>query len=224
MSGNVWAMIIAALRFSATGPSNYLPASSKSLDQNVELRPLVTGVEAPFITGSQAISGTLFSEYLNIGIQSISMSDPIDATSISVVGAALVKARPNYVVVNVTATGTVTILGVKSITTERLIASDTVYAAPDTTKLGKILQLKPTALWSPSNFVHDLLERAQRVYNYYQQRYVQKVKLYAPSCKPGDIMLVDTYSGKRIVGVVERMESDLSGGFVSKVEIVGVVQ
>jgi hypothetical protein len=40
---------------------------------------------------------------------------------------------------------------------------------------------------------------------------------------PGDVVLSNTYSGKKILGVVEKMTLDLTGGFTAKTEIVGVV-
>lgn len=73
--------------------------------------------------------------------------------------------------------------------------------------------------------VSNLVAQAttQRVYDYYQQRYLQKTKLFASRLAPGDSVLVDVQSGKQLKGIVERMETDLAGGFVSNVEIVGVV-
>ena len=61
------------------------------------------------------------------------------------------------------------------------------------------------------------------LYNYYQQRYSQKVKLFATSMAIGDSVYMDTQSGKHLAGIVERMEIDLANGFVSTCEVVGVV-
>lgn len=69
--------------------------------------------------------------------------------------------------------------------------------------------------------VEDALDRVDA---YYQQRYIQKTRLFATRIKPGDKVLIDTQKNKQIVGIVERMETDLAGGFISDVEIVGVIQ
>ena len=64
---------------------------------------------------------------------------------------------------------------------------------------------------------------AQRVYDYYQQRYFQKTKLFASPIAVGNSVLIDTQSNKQVAGIVEKMEINLTGGFVSNVEITGVI-
>lgn len=66
------------------------------------------------------------------------------------------------------------------------------------------------------NIANDLM-------SYFQERYIQKVRLYATTIKPGDSVLVDTYDGKQIQGIVEKVSTNLSGGFISDVEIIGVL-
>lgn len=64
---------------------------------------------------------------------------------------------------------------------------------------------------------------ADELFDYLQERYVQNVRLYATTIKPGDSVLVDTYDGKQIQGIVEKVKTDLARGFISDVEIVGVL-
>jgi hypothetical protein len=64
-------------------------------------------------------------------------------------------------------------------------------------------------------------EIAQRVYDYFQMRYLKNVKLYAANIAPGDSVLVDTLYDSQIGGVFEKITFDLSRGFTSKVEIRG---
>jgi hypothetical protein len=64
---------------------------------------------------------------------------------------------------------------------------------------------------------------AQRIYDYYQQRYLQKVKLFAPLAQPGDVALIDTLYNQQIRGVIEKMSADLANGFTVQAEITGVV-
>jgi len=63
----------------------------------------------------------------------------------------------------------------------------------------------------------------QDLFDYLQERYIQKVRLYATPIKPGDSVVVDTYDGKQIQGIVEKVSTNLSGGFISDVEIIGVL-
>lgn len=63
----------------------------------------------------------------------------------------------------------------------------------------------------------------QRVFDYYAQRYMVKVKLFAHPITAGNSVLMDTQSGKQIKGIAEKVEIDLANGFISNVEIVGVL-
>jgi len=61
-----------------------------------------------------------------------------------------------------------------------------------------------------------------RVAAYASLRYLQKVTLFPRTdVDMGKIALVDSLYGKDIVGVIEKMSSDLSGGYLIKTEIVG---
>ena len=63
-----------------------------------------------------------------------------------------------------------------------------------------------------------------RVFSYYQQRYVQKVKTYGETLQIGQVALVDTLNNSQIRGAVEKASIDLAKGFVSNMEIVGVIE
>jgi len=62
-----------------------------------------------------------------------------------------------------------------------------------------------------------------RAYSYYSQRYLQKMKLYAPTTQVGNSVLLGTVQGQHLKAIVEKMEIDLAGGFVAKVEAFGVI-
>jgi hypothetical protein len=64
---------------------------------------------------------------------------------------------------------------------------------------------------------------AQRVFKYHQQRYLQRTKLFAPSAEPASSVLVDVYQEKKLGGIVEKMELNLTDGFTSNTEITGVI-
>ena len=61
----------------------------------------------------------------------------------------------------------------------------------------------------------------QRLYDYYQQRYAQKTRLYASQISVGNSVLIDSLSGYRIIGVAEKVNINLSGGFIVDAQIVG---
>jgi hypothetical protein len=82
-----------------------------------------------------------------------------------------------------------------------------------------VLTIQNATLVNPNN----VEEVTQRVYDYYQQRHLQKTKLFAPGIEVGNSVLVDTLYDNQIAGVVEKMELDLAFGFVAMADIVGVV-
>jgi len=62
-----------------------------------------------------------------------------------------------------------------------------------------------------------------RIAEYAKLRYQQNSKLFPRSdVKPGKLAVIDSLYGKDIVGVVERLVSNLSGGYLIDAELVGV--
>lgn len=82
-----------------------------------------------------------------------------------------------------------------------------------------VINIKDVWLMNPV-FLDDT---AQRIYDYYLQRYIQKIRLYASLIKAGDSVLIDTQSNKKIKGIVEQVEYNLTGGFIADLQIVGVL-
>ena len=66
-------------------------------------------------------------------------------------------------------------------------------------------------------------EIVQLVFDYYSQRYVQNVRLFSPEIHVGSSVESDTFQSKQIGGIVEKMDMNLSGGFLVDTEIIGVV-
>lgn len=64
---------------------------------------------------------------------------------------------------------------------------------------------------------------ARRVYDYYQLRYKNELNIITESEQAGKSTTISSYYNKTITGIVESMEIDLVGGFLSKIEVVGGV-
>ena len=80
-------------------------------------------------------------------------------------------------------------------------------------------KLVPSVQASTEETVADVLAR---VTAYASLRYQQQVKLFPRTdVDLGNIALVDSLYGKDVVGIVERMSSSLSGGYLIETEIVG---
>ena len=122
--------------------------------------------------------------------------------------------------INVTVGGTVIISTSSTLVDSERDHSMTDPAAPENVPTN-VVRIEKAYLVT-SALVDGVLER---VYDYYQQRFLQKTKLFVPEPTLGNSVLVDTsIEGRKIGGIIEKMNTDLARGFVSDVEIVGVVK
>ena len=137
--------------------------------------------------------------------------------SLSISGATITTSGANYAIVSVATTGTVLLTGQGY--TDTLQVYGVYNTGLDANVKVNIPGIKDATLVNSSN----VASITQLVYNYYQQRYLQKVKLYNPTAEAGKTALVDALYNRQIAGIVEKLDLDLSGGFTAKAEINGVV-
>jgi hypothetical protein len=198
-------------------PDYTITSAEKGVKQSLELSPLVTGVEMTSHNYDYGgVSTLVFSGTLGIGDHYIIFDAPKYNGNMTITGATEVTSNINYVLVNVAAPGTVTV------TIENLSnysRQKGIYNTGLTDVLANVVKIEEATLVKDS--VLDAI--TQRVYDYYQQRYLQHLTLFAPSAKVGDTVYIDTYNSRRLAGIIERMELDLSGGFVVKADIRGIV-
>lgn len=62
---------------------------------------------------------------------------------------------------------------------------------------------------------------AARVLDYYAQRYEQTFRMVAGDEKLADRLIVESFGGEMVRGVVTKLEFDLTGGFLADAKIVG---
>lgn len=82
-----------------------------------------------------------------------------------------------------------------------------------------ILKVKNATL--VSNF--NALEVAQRVYAYYQLRYQDDGEILLQDEKCGQLIAIDSLHDEEIQGIVERLDINLTGGFIAEATITGGV-
>lgn len=189
--------------------------AEKGIEQSLALRPIVTGVEVTahnYIPGGE--SQLVMSGEYAPGMYEIIFGEPMHALTIE--GATILESGVNYATIAVAEVGTVALNGLKYIDT-------TAVTSVAMTGLGagsrpNIIRVESATLVHAGN----VKEIAQRVYDYYQQRYSQRVKLYAPLVKPGDVVIIDTLYKRKLLAVIEKMDSDLTLGFTAHVDMVGV--
>lgn len=191
--------------------------AQKGKEQSLTLKTIVTGVE---IKAHNYIENTnvteLFNGSLTAGTQTITFEKPMH--DLTITGATITTSGANYAIINVATTGTVVLTGQGY--TDTLQTYGVYNTALDANVKPNILTVTDATLVN-SETVEEV---TQRVYDYYQQRYVQNVKLYVPEIEVGKVVLIDTLYNQQIRGTVEKMRLDLSGGFTAKVEMTGVVE
>lgn len=190
--------------------------AQKGADQSLILKNLVTGVE---ITAHNYVANTnvteLYNGTLTTGTHTIIFNAPMHDLSIS--GATITASGANYAVLNVAATGTIVLSGQGYSDTRQIGAVYNTSLEAGVTQ--NIISITDATLVNTSN----MTVLSQHVFNYYQQRYLQKVKLYSPDASVGDSVRIDTFRNKQIGAVVEKMGINLSGGFTVQTEATGVI-
>ena len=190
--------------------------AEKGMDQAVELLELITGVKVlSHVFVETTDEKELYNGYLPTGTHEIIFSAPMH--DLSITGGTITQSGANYAVVTVSAAGTVVLTGLAYADTAKSYSITT--SGLSSSIRPNVLEVEQAYLVNPDN----LEEVAQRLYDYHQQRYVQEVKLFAPSIEIGNVVEVETLYNQKIRGVVEKMTPDLVGGFVVKATIKGVV-
>lgn len=209
----LWKKRFRPSQWSGVMPVYNITNAEQSVNQRLSLRTQVTGVE---ISMHDITEGTakrkLFEGILSIGTYEIRFSQPMH--TLSIVGATITSSGANYAVLAVETEGSVLLEG--------LVYNDSitkygVYLEDITGIKENILTITEGSLVNSTNGATI----AQRVFDYYQKRHVQDVKLIRPSSYVSTEVLVDTLYQKQISGIVEKMVIDLTGGFTAKTTIVG---
>jgi hypothetical protein len=188
----------------------------KGMEQSLTLKTLVTGVE---VTSHNYVENTTVTELYNgtlaAGTHTITFSAPMH--DLTITGATISTSGANYATVTVVITGTVVLSGQGYIDTSQVYGIYT--TGLDSSVKTNVIKITSANLINSAN----VIATTQRVYDYHQQRYLQKVKLFAPSSEVGKSAMVDTLYSQKVIGIIEKMDIDMANGFVSNSEITGVV-
>jgi hypothetical protein len=121
----------------------------------------------------------------------------------------------NSVFINLSTAGQIVITGYAWLDSKRSF----VYSTGETSKSKKNYLITNATLVNA--------DRAQSVLgaleSYYNLRYLQEFVLLPSEMKISDIILSDTINSERIIGTIQRSEINLTGGFLSKSRLMGVL-
>jgi len=202
------------------GTETTIPITSTqkgSSGQSLEQKTLVTGVEITshnYQEGAETVN--LYSGTLTAGFYDIPFSQPVHTLAIT--GAVIVSSSVNSARIRVTEAGAVTLTGLNYIDNQQLFSSTGSfgsYVIPNIVKIDSATLVN----------AYNGQTVADRVYDYYQQRYLQKLKLFAhDTIKTGSVALIDSINDSQIRACIEKMSINLSGGFIIDAEAVGIVE
>ena len=185
-------------------------------NQSLTLKPLVTGV---VITGHDYLENTdvkeLYNGILAAGTYTIIFDQP--AHDLEVTGGSITESGANYANVSVAAPGIVSLTGEGYTDTTRLFSQ----YIPDLGSNVKqnVISIKDATLINSVNGANAI----DRIYNYYQQRYLQRVRLYANPLELGKSILLDAISDSQISCVGEKATIDIARGCISDMQMTGVL-
>lgn len=192
--------------------------SQQGTGGTIELRPRITGVEVigyVFVPTDATIDIFNFAG-LPLGDYDIFFDEPMHSLTCTVPGSQILASNANWAKVRLTwELGTGLLKGKRY---EREKVSALLIDESDSL-VKNILKVSDATLVGENN----LLDVTQRIFDYYQQRIKCKLKIFVPVITVGNVIAIDALYGKQIKSVVEKMDIDLTGGFIAKVETVGEV-
>lgn len=194
-----------------------LPAETEA--DLAEIRKNYTLVTAVSVTAHRYIPGEaseeLYKDTLEPGTYRVTFDAPAVADSLAVRGAELSERGVNHCTLTVSKAAEVCVTGRKysdSATVLRREASNLPSNAQ-----GNEVSVPDATLVSPDRAAAV----AARVLDYYAQRYEQTFRMVAGDEKLADRLIVESFGGEMVRGVVTKLEFDLTGGFLADAKIVG---
>ncbi len=195
-------------------PSGEIPYARKLSGHKLKMRALVTGVEV-IAHNHKATAETqeLLNDTLAIGTYEITFNQPMH--SLEITGGAITESNANYAKITVASTGTVVLSGKTYSDSTQLFGT---YASdiPAGEKTN-VLKVDECTMISNSN----AQAVAERVYEYYQNRYEGEGPIVLDDEEPGQIRTMDSMNGYQVEGMVESLDINLAGGFKADIRITG---
>lgn len=182
----------------------------------VTLNPLITAVA---VTAhryqAEDASSELYKDTLEPGTYQVTFSAPAVADSLTVTGATLAGRGANRCTLAVSKAGEVCVTGRKYVDSTIILRRAAANLPPNAQD--NELTVTDATLVSPDRATAV----ANRVLDYYAQRYEQTFRMIAGDEKLADRLIVQSFGGEMVRGVLTKLEFDLTGGFVADAKVVG---
>lgn len=187
----------------------------KHVGTTATLREYVTGVnitEHNYILNTDSVV-KLYESSLEAGMNEILFSSPVSITTIS--GATIQEQGVNHCIVSVASAGTVVIRGYKYEDNTKVVSYK--MAELPAGEKENIKEVSKATLISSSNS----LEVAKRLFDYYQMRIEQGLTFVVGDEIVGGVANIEIAEGQYRKAVIEQLQTDLMGGFVTKATVIG---
>lgn len=182
----------------------------------VTLNPLITAVA---VTAhryqAEDAASELYKDTLEPGAYQVTFSAPAVADSLTVTGATLAGRGVNRCTLTVAKAGEVCVTGRKYVDSTIVLRRAAANLPPNAQD--NELTVTDATLVSPDRATAV----ANRVLDYYAQRYEQTFRMIAGDEKLADRLIVQSFGGEMVRGVLTKLEFDLTGGFVADAKVVG---
>lgn len=182
----------------------------------VTLNPLITAVA---VTAhryqAEDAASELYKDTLESGTYQVTFSAPAVADSLTVTGATLAGRGVNRCTLTVAKAGEVCVTGRKYVDSTIVLRRAAANLPPNAQD--NELTVTDATLVSPDRATAV----ANRVLDYYAQRYEQTFRMIAGDEKLADRLIVQSFGGEMVRGVLTKLEFDLTGGFVADAKVVG---
>lgn len=182
----------------------------------VTLNPLITAVA---VTAhryqAEDAASELYKDTLEPGTYQVTFSAPAVADSLTVTGATLAGRGVNRCTLTVAKAGEVCVTGHKYVDSTIVLRRAAANLPPNAQD--NELTVTDATLVSPDRATAV----ANRVLDYYAQRYEQTFRMIAGDEKLADRLIVQSFGGEMVRGVLTKLEFDLTGGFVADAKVVG---
>lgn len=182
----------------------------------VTLNPLITAVA---VTAhryqAEDAASELYKDTLEPGTYQVTFSAPAVADSLTVTGATLAGRGVNRCTLVVSKAGEVCVTGRKYVDSTIILRRAAANLPPNAQD--NELTVTDATLVSPDRATAV----ANRVLDYYAQRYEQTFRMIAGDEKLADRLIVQSFGGEMVRGVLTKLEFDLTGGFVADAKVVG---
>lgn len=182
----------------------------------VTLNPLITAVA---VTAHRYLPGEsteeLYRDTLDAGIYRVTFNAPAVVDSLTVTGAELTESGVNLCTLTVAKAGEVCVTG-RKYTDSTVVLRRTAANLPPNAQDNELTVIDAT-LVGPSRAEAV----AVRVLEHYAQRYEQNFSMVAGDEKLADRLIIQSFGGEMVRGVLTKLEFDLTGGFLADAKVIG---